>query len=462
MWPTAKQKEPTRTLREFKGVNLLDAFGINPAYSPHATNTSSALAPALSVKPGFSSLGAPIGTTVLGLAVWKNQELHAVFNDGTWRKLVGSTWTTLKTGLSTTAVWSFVNFKGGFTDTNLIGANGIVALRYDGATVQPLANAPTGLNYVTQHDNRVYGAVGNRIAYCGIDLAEEWTVVGRRDDSSPGTIPKETYTGENINGISAGAGHATIFFPSSSWELYGTSFSDYQVIEVASDIGAINNQSSAILGGVLYFLDESGIYSYTGGVRPDKSFSLPVQAYVDGMNQAAKASCCMGADGRYLYVSIPGAVLVWDSIQSQWHAWNDVQPLHIAKMGDTLYMADNLGRVMRIGGTTNNGSGIAWEWQSKTFTSPSMSQLLRWMGLWLTIDKPADSTLQVYVTKEPTADSGWVLVGDMGAVAALQNRRIKLNPSQVAASQTLRLKLAGTGPCTVREIAWDERQFPIV
>lgn len=468
-WPSMAKREPSRTIRAFKGENKLDRYSIDASYSPRSRNLSSSMTPALTTKPGFSVLGVPIGTRVIGFSTWKNQELHAVFNDGTWRKWTGSTWTTIKTGLNLIAEWSFVNFKGAFTDTNLIATNGVDSpLRYDGSTVQTLANIPAGANYVTQHDNRIYVAIDNKVAYSGLNVADEWTTVGRPNDSSPGTIRKETYVGENIIGIQAGAGHATAFFPSSSWELYGTSGSDYQLIPVAEDFGAINNQSITNLGGIMYFLDETGIYQYSGGLRPDKKFSVPVQWYIDNMNQSAKLTCCMGSDGRYLYVAIPvtastaDTVLVWDSQEGSWFVWDDVAPTHIVKMGNTLYMADAQGRVMSVGGTTNNGAPIGWEWQSKTFTGPSMGQNIRWTRLWIAVDKPAGSTLQVYMTKEPEADSGWVLVGDLNAVTALQSRRIPINPGAMANSPTLRLKLVGTGLCTVREISWDEHQMPIV
>jgi hypothetical protein len=468
LWPSTRTKLPSRTIRAFKGVNRLDTYSIDPSYSPLTRNLSSSLTPALTTKPGFSVLTS-VGARVIGLASWKNTELHAVFGDGTWRRWNGSAWTTLKSGLNTTAEWSFVNFKGAFIDTNLIGTNGIdPAQRYDGSTVQALANAPTGANYVDQHDNRLYVAVENKVYFSGLNVADEWTVTGRPDDSSPGTIRKETYVGENIVGIRSGAGHATVFFPSSSWELYGTSASDYILMPVAEDFGAINNKCVVNLGGVLYFLGDTGIYRYSGGVRPQKDFSLPVQWYVDNMSPATQ-NCCVGTDGRYLYITIPlissTVVLVWDSQENAWNVWDDMIPTQMTKMGDALYMAE-VGNVcvVKLGGSNLNAGlfPISWEWQSKTFTGQSMGQNMRFMRLWITVDKPSGSTLQVYMTKEPEADSGWVLVGDLNAVSDLQSKRICINPSQMANSPTLRFKLAGTGQCTVREISWDERQFPIV
>ncbi|MGN7457894.1 hypothetical protein ACTHPH_24045 [Paenibacillus pasadenensis] len=447
----------------------MDTFSIGESFSPAAINLFSLKAPALSTRPGFSIVGGPIGARVLGLAAWKNRELHAVFADGTWRKLNGVGWDTLKSGLNPSLEWSFANFKGGYSDTNLIGVNGAnVMQRYDGTSVQDLANAPSGANYVDQHDNRLYVAIDNRVAYSGLNVADEWTIVGRPNDSSPGMIRKETYVGENIVGIKSGAGHATVFFPSSSWELYGTSPSDFAFVSVAEDIGCVNDQSITNLGGVMYFLSESGIYTYSGGVRPSKAFSQPVQAHIDGMVKAALKYCCMGSDGRFLYVAIPtqsttnaDTILVWDSQEKSWWIWKGISPTHMLKMGETLYMADAQGRVLRMGGATDAGQPINWEWQSKTFTAESMAMNLRWLRMWWTIEKPAGSYATIYLSKEPEADSGWVSVGSINE-AALANKRIPITPFQMALSPYLRTKISGSGPVTIRELAWDQKDLPAI
>ncbi|MGK9252364.1 hypothetical protein [Paenibacillus humicus] len=468
-WPATNKSVPSQSLREFAGVFKGDTFSINPSLSPSLFNLISSQAPAITTRPGYSAVGLAVGTRVLGLSTWKNQQLHAVFNDGTWRKWDGSSWVTLKSGLDTSAEWSFCNFKGGWTDTNLIGTNGVQKMqRYDGATVQDVTTAPDGANFVDQHDNRLYVAIENKVAYSGLNVADEWTVKGRPNDSSPGTLRKETYVGENVIGIKSGAGHATVFFPSSSWELYGTSPSDFAFVSVAEDIGCINDQSIVNLGGVMYFLDETGIYTYSGGVRPSKAFSRPVQEYVDGMIKSARKYCCMGSDGRYLYVAIPlnstsnaDTLLVWDSQQQSWWVWKNWTPTHFIKMGETLYMADAQGRVNQIGGTTDNGFAIAWEWQSKTFTADSMAMNLRWLRMWLTVNKPAGSTATIYLSKEPETDNGWISVGAISA-AVLANKRVPVTPFQMALSPYLRTKISGSGPATIREISWDEKQFPAV
>lgn len=468
-WPRIPKKEPTNVLNEFLGTNRNDPYALDPRLSPRLRNTISTRAPALTVRPGFSILGNPNGGRVLGLGAWKDKELHAVFSDGTWRLWTGTGWFPLKSGLSQTATWSFVNYKGNLGDINLIGSNGVDPIqRYNGSTVSNLATAPAGGNYIETHDNRLYCAVGIRVYYSPIGIADNWNLV-QQSDADGGFLDKNTPEGESICGMRAGSGHVTILFPSSSWELYGTSPSDFSYLPVAEDIGGLNDQCIVNLGGILYFLDETGIYVYSGGARPRKEFSQPVQWYVDNMRQQAKQTCCMGADGRYLYVALPmdsaatapDTILVYDSITQIWSVWEDIRAVMMTKMGDTLYMADAQGRVLQVGGTTDAGAAIAWEWQSKPFTARSMGQLIRWRGMWLTVDKPIGSTIQLYITSDTAETPVWKSAGTLSAATLLHTTRVPIGPGLMGNAQTLRMRLVGSGPATVREIAWDQIDTPI-
>lgn len=62
-------------------------------------------------------------------------------------KLNNGTWTTVLSGLDTSAEWSFCNFQGNLSGINLIGANGVDPIkRYDGNTAQNLSGAPVDLD----------------------------------------------------------------------------------------------------------------------------------------------------------------------------------------------------------------------------------------------------------------------------------------------------------------------------
>lgn len=447
------------TQHEFRGVNTLDPFSIDPAYAMSVKNLTSAKYPAATTRPGYSVLKQQ-GTKVIGLAAWKDDELHAIFDDGTWWKYDGSTWTQLTSGLSTAAEWSFCNFRGNFDDINLIAANGIgVPRRYDGSTVTTLSGAPSGLNYIEQHDNRLYGAVGNTLHFSELSVPTNWTQT-MGSDSDPGQIVVETPNGEEINGLLAGAGHIIIYKPSYQAELYGTSPSDYRKIDVADDIGLANHRSKVVLNGVVYQMDRNGIYSYLGGARPDKRFSLVIQKYIDELSEADLAKCCMGTDGQRLYTYIPDKILEYDPKFGTWYVWEGISAAHFARVGDSFYVGDTKGRVLRFGGSTDAGEPIKGEWVSKPFTAESMSQVIRWLRAWVTANVPAGSSINVYMSKTVDGDD-WILVGNTQNNAGIVNKPIYLRSQTLPNAKMLRIKIEFTGPVDIHEIAREEEHMPI-
>jgi len=451
-------------------VNKLDAFSIAEEFASDMKNLSSSEFPALSLRPGFSLLGSAIGTRCLGLGIWKDSELHAVFNDGTWRKWTGAAWSSpLVSGLDTSAEWSFCNFKGNLTDFNLIGCNGVnTAKRYDGATVQDLTGAPAGINFIDEHDNRLYGVVnGTEVWFSELNVPTNWSTVAG-NDSDPGSIKKEINTGKKIVGLKAGTGHITVAFPTSTHELYGTSPSDFRFIEVAPDIGMLNNKVGTNYNGTLYFASDRSAFTY-GGSRPDNSFFERVQAYIDGMNQTAKSSSCAGSDGIRWYLALPmGAtatapdtILEYDQQKGTFSVWEDLQPLFFASMQNTLYMADAQGRVLKMGGTTDNGTAISWRWVSKVFSAASMAQVLRWFRAWVSAIVPAGSTCNVYISTVESGDTDWQLAGTVPTGTNLQSTPIYLDTSMTTNSRFIRVKFEGSGPMELYEFSRDQDSLPI-
>lgn len=461
-FPPIKTKPPT-VQRMFKGVNKLDPFSISPEYATDVYNVTSSKYPAMSTRPGYTVLGSAIGTKVLGIGVWKDTEIHAVFNDGTWRKWDGSAWSAaLASGLSTTAEWSFCNFKGNLADYNLIGTNGVdTARRYDGATVAVLAGAPAGLDYIDEHDNRLYGVVGGvQIYFCELNVPTNWTTIAS-NDSDPGSIKKEINTGKKIVGLKAGSGHITVFFPTSVHELYGTSPSDFRFIQAASDIGMINNKCAVNNEDLVYFFGDKGNYQYGGGSRPSKKYSTVVQYYADNVNQTAKLTSCVGTDGLNVYIGVPvtsstapDTILEFDTTNQVWNVWKDIQPLCFARMGKTLYIGDALGRVLQVGGTTDNGSPISCRRVSIPYSAASMNQVVQWIRASISANITTGSTVNIYLSGLPEGDTDWVLASTVTATNDLHSTMIQIPTTSVANANFIRVKLEWTGQVDVREFSY--------
>src|SRR5690606_24975425 len=97
-------------IRQFNGLFIPDddGYGLSDNFFTHAINFSPDKFPSISTRKGFKTIG-KFGTAVLGMGIWKDTELHAIFNDGTWRRFNGTTWDQLASGLSNTARCDFTN-----------------------------------------------------------------------------------------------------------------------------------------------------------------------------------------------------------------------------------------------------------------------------------------------------------------------------------------------------------------
>ncbi|MFS0837269.1 hypothetical protein [Paenibacillus sp. 1P03SA] len=462
------RNKPAIIQREFKGESRLDALSIAPAFATETKNFTSAAYPALSVRPGFSDLHSPSSSRVLGLGVWKDKELHAVFGDGTWWRYRDGAWTKLTSGLDTSATWSFTNVKANLSDINLVGTNGKDGVRaYNGSTVTSIGNPVAGLNLIEQYYDRLWAAVNNTLHATAGGSADKWQTFNGDDEDSY-FIGIDTPDGETITAVKAGIGHVTIFKQSSMHEMFGAMVSTFRVQPVTYDIGAINNRCVVTIGGIMYILDRNGIYEYMGGAVPSKQFSIPVQWYVDNINPETRDKCSVGTNGQKLYVSLPignsllpNVILEYDPSKGTWYTWKDIQPNCFASVGNDLYFGDNNGRIWKLGGATDGNSPVTSVWVSKAFTAQSMSQTIRWLKAWITATIPAGSSMNVYMSKQVTGDDDWTIVQSIPATTVISSRPIYIRSNVAVNARYIRLKIECTGPVTIHEIAREEDYLPL-
>lgn len=468
-YPNIRLRQPI-VQREFRGVNKDDPFSINDAYATYILNTDPTKYPVLSTRPGYSLLGGDVGRT-LGLGVHKDTTLFCAFADGTLKYWTGSEWAQLTSGLSTEKYWSFANFKGGFSDICLLAVNGETVRKFDGSSLSSIS-APSGLNYIEQYADRMWGLVGNTLHGSGYRDATDWTSTPPAegiDDSVSFYTEIEDTSGEVCNALKSCLGQLVIFKPSSMYMLRGYAPSDYRIDPITSDIGVINNRCIAVLQSGMYFLDDGGIYLYRGdGVAPTKAFSKPVQWYIDNMKKSAKDVCSVGTDGTLLFVSIPmnsevqpDTILVYDPNNKVWSVWNGHSAVSFANVGTNTYFGDYEGTVRLLGGLDDVGTPIAGRWVSKPFTGNSMAQKLRILRMYNTIDLPTGSTFGVYLSPSVT-DDDWKQAGQtVQGSPSIQRRPIYFPSNIIPPTEQIRVKFEWTGPCTVHETAREIDQLPL-
>lgn len=438
-------------IRQFNGLFVPDDDGyeLNESLFVELENFSPSHFPALSVRDGYSVIG-EFGGKVLGFGAWKNQELHAVFGDGTWRKWNGEEWVQLAFGLDTSANWTFTNFKGNLSDINLIGCNGVDPVkRYDGSAIHNLANAPEGAKYITTHSNRVYCAVDNYIRFSALNKPEDWTTA-----NDAGEIQVNTTDGETISGLGAGIGHLTVFKPSSLFELYGKGPQSYSLEQIATDLGAINNKSIVSYDESVIFLSRYGLYSYGGGIRPRKEWSLPVQNLFKNLTPSDLH--CAGYDGKYLYINLADRLIQFNPISNSWYSWENLNITHLTHVNGVLYAGDSTGRVLRMGGDTDNGAQINARAITKPFTSDSMARRQQWFKLWLVASLSEGSTIKVSVKK-----NDWIEVKTIQATKPMEYQELLIPLNTVADAHSVQIKIETVGKVTINEITRQLRHMPM-
>jgi len=446
------------TIREFKGVNQFDPLSIADSFFTDVRNISTENYPAASVRKGYEVLGGAIGTRVLGLGVWKSTELHAVFNDGSWRRWNGTAWTTLKTGLNTNRRWSFTNFQGNWPNIRLVGSNGIDPIQYyDGVGLSDLENAPSNGDFITTYQNRLWCAVGQELHSCALDQPEEWELFnGDDEDSYQKTI--ESTAGDDIIMLSGGLNKLTIGMRHSIHELYGGVPSDFTTKLITEDVGVEHNHAVVTQDGSMRIMNEIGIYEYSGGVLPDKTFSDSVKDYLLGVSGNSTA----GSDGHRLYFSVgTDLTLVYDprpGIQG-WSAY-EISAVAFVKMGERFFIGDTNGRVLEFGNSARDDSQpISWIAITKPFNNSSVAQLQRWYKMWVVVTLPTGSTINVSLSPSVTGED-WELVQSV-AGSGVRKQRIIIPVAKMANENHIRIKLDGTGPCTIHEITRQQRALPL-
>lgn len=475
-WDEISGLQEPEIIRAFDGVNELDSFSIRDEHATRTSNMTSAKYPSLASRNGNTAVSwSEVASTQFGLGVYSNtteDELHVITYDN-WVKVKELTpgvysRTVLQTGLVTQERYTFTQFQGNFSKAHLIASNGNGApFKYDGvSTLSALGGAPAGLDYICNHDNRVYGAVRQTLYFSALRKAEDWSTV---NDS--GSIVVESNDGKVITGLTAGSGRLTIFKRNSVHELYGTNPSNFQLKTVTDSVGTPTGHSVQVIDGVIFFLGNDGVYQYSGGSLPVSEFSLPVKETLAKINKSAANKSASWTVGRKYYLAIPvgngvasnNTVLEYDLDYNTWNVW----PLAVKVKGvewngaTWIGQPSNLRKMDSAQTEDTAGTPLAFEWVSKAFSISSLAAKARWYRLWLTASIPLGATLNVYLSSDKTAEN-WTLVKSVtGVTEPMSVQEIRIPTSAVFQSNWVRVRLEGTGQVVVYELARQERVYPM-
>lgn len=460
LWGEIQGIQSPEIIRQFGGISSGDAFSLNDNIMVKNKNISTKGVPAAKVRSGFIKLG-NLSAPVTGIGLYKENQLN-VISGGVWKWWNESSWSDLASGLNSSAKWSFTNFKGNFSDVALIASNGVDAVKvYDGTTITDLENAPTGLNFVTSHENRLYGAVRNELHYSALRKPTDWNTV----DQS-GQIVIENKGGENISCVVGGTGKIVVFLPHSMHELYGTGPINFRLQLITEEIGCVSHQSAVMVGGILFFLSHDGIYRYAGGAIPKKDFSLKVQEIVNRINKNAWSAVVAGTDGERYYISLPldnatepSITLEYDPAYDIWNIWDVGHvPVVYGRKQEKMCIALK-DAVLQMGGVDDAGTATPYMLETKPFSYGSLAAHARLYRLWIVADVPIGATMNIYISNQQQGEADWSLVKTINADTAIVAMPIYIPVDKSFYANWMRIKIEGQGHVVIHEIARQSKMF---
>ena len=157
----------------------------------------------------------------------------------------------------------------------------------------------------------------------------------------------------------------------------------------------------------------------------------------------------------------PTVTLEYDpEFSGVWYVWEDFSPLNFANAAGELYWGDTAGKIMQMTGTTDNGTAIAYRAVTIPFGSRIGAQNVRWHKMWLIAEVPVGSTCSIYLSPSDIGDADWTLVKTLTTSSSTQKQKVIIPVGTVADAGWIRVKFEGTGPVTIRELDYVQREMP--
>jgi hypothetical protein len=431
------------------GINTsVPSLKIERQEASYSRNTSTRNYPALSVAPGrtkkFGTDSSPI-TTPNGIGQRNNTYPH-VHDGAAWKRWDGAAWQTVATVANANSkVLEFNTEAKRYT----IFVDGTNRKSYDGTSVADLTDAPA-TNLYTIDDYRLYALLGSVLKCSAEGSITDWTTGGSADSI---VITGMIGTGTAIEAFND---QVICWSEQTMHILYGDdpdNFSQSQPIKN----GCIASRSVIQHNGILYFLDYGKFLSFTTGLPID--ISQKVKTYLEGINSTYKNLCVAASSGKYIYLSIPyGDDATTNNItlelDTDFGVWNVLGSGYVdfVNIGEYLYGIDSTGVIYLLNdGTDNAGTAIAWSHITGVYNEKAVSQKKTVSDIWLIIDLPTGSTLDVSYS-ETIDGEDFTSIYTATASSTEQNIRVQVPTTAMQNVDWYRLKFSGTGPCTIHSM----------
>ncbi|MBZ6449052.1 hypothetical protein [Paenibacillus polymyxa] len=410
----------------------------------------SSLYPTLQVRDGFTEISRHTGYLN---RIFKFKDYWYCGNEKGLYKLSGTTWSVVYEYADTNSsrLWEYAMF---FDGSKLYFLDGSLQLRqYDGSSLSVVSGAP-GSAFITSHANRFYLANknDNLLSFSGLRDANDWSSTDKYVGT--GKITVETQDGEKPSGLTAFSNHVILFKKYTMHKLFGEDSTNFNMTQPYG-VGCISDRTICPTRDSLYWLGPDGFYDYMGGAAPTK-ISEPIKPYINKINMSYAHLCCAGTDGRFVYLTLvtdtntlPNVTFKYDLQRQAWWLVDFVATSFFLD-GQTLYFGTNDGRIMKMGGTTDNGAQPKWFIETKPFSEDDETVRKAINRLFIVADIEPGSTLNVAYAGGTEGGTWNQVYTTSNGTGAIQSIRI---PVIVRTPETwYRLKLSGVGKAKIHRI----------
>lgn len=207
------------------------------------------------------------------------------------------------------------------------------------------------IDYATVHYNRIFGIKGSDVRASKVGDFKTWEEFGGTELDSWTT---DVYSAGDFTGITSYQDHVIFFKKNQMYELYGYTPSQFKILESAK-VGCIDDRTIVEVGGVLFFMSEKGVQTYSGGFPRGISENLNIKN-IDNTSAIG--------DGRKYYLTINDITYIYDTWQGTWYPYIDKAFINFAKDEGTIYGLCDDGTVYRF---EDGEEQVKWSATTKQF-----------------------------------------------------------------------------------------------
>lgn len=207
------------------------------------------------------------------------------------------------------------------------------------------------VDYAVVHYNRIFGIKDN---YVNASKVGDFTIWDEFNGTEMDSWSADVYSDGIFTAIASYQDHVIFFKKNLMYELYGYTPSQFKIME-SSKIGCISQDSIAEVRGVLYFANEDGIQTYSGGFPRNMSERLNIK----NLNNAVGVS----ANGNY-YVAMDDVTYIYDMPKDTWLPYINKGAIDFAVDGTDVVM---LGKDKNVYVLEDGTEPVIWSATTKNF-----------------------------------------------------------------------------------------------